>query len=56
MYAGEADALVQKANLTGCARMDTVQIMQKGHLNFLYPKGVPGGQSGIAAQLLVSSG
>ena len=37
MYAGEADALVQKANLTGCARMDTVRIMQKGRLNFLYP-------------------
>ena len=36
MFAGQADARVQEASLTGCARMDTVRLMQKGRLNFPY--------------------
>ena len=37
MFAGQADARVQEANLTGCAKANTVVFMQKGGLNFLYP-------------------
>ena len=37
IFAGQADARVQEANLNGCAKADTVVFMQKGGLNFLYP-------------------
>ena len=39
MFAGQADACVQEANLTFYLRMDTVWFMQKGGLNSLYLAG-----------------
>ena len=36
IFAGLADARVQEANFTGCAKADTVVFMQKGSLNLLY--------------------
>ena len=53
IFAGQADARVQEANLTGCAKADTVVFMQKGGLNFLYPEptvaaAAPGHQPPVA--------
>ena len=36
IFAGQADARVQEANFTGCAKADTVVFMQKGGVGISY--------------------
>ena len=43
MYASQAGVRVHEANLTVCVRVDTVGLMQKSGLKFLYPVSFSGG-------------